>query len=107
MTDDTLTTAEPFDQHGIEQVAEQQLKHIMQRSGDALPLLISVGLKLHKCRSAVTRAERLTLYMTMMRLRLDGILILPERIMTNFVARVLVYEAICRRLYVEVTGERS
>ena len=106
MTDDTLTTPEPFDQHGIEQIAEQQLKPIMQRSANVLPELVEMGRKLHRSRSAITRAERLSLYFKMMELRLNGVLVLPERVMSDFVARVMVYEAICRRLYVEVAGER-
>lgn len=103
MTLETLTNPKGFDQHDIEIEAGRLINNVIKKAGDDLNFLIALGRRLCFSRSSITKEQRVLLYTIMMHLRHDGILILPARLMNDFVGRVLTYEAICRQLYAELS----
>lgn len=95
----TVAIVTVFDQHDLEVFARQQLGRLLAHAeADDLNTMIRFGRKLLEG-EALTQPERVSLYVLMMALRLNGLVLLPASIMGHISGRTQTYEHICRELY--------
>lgn len=105
MAETTVPTVTIFDQHDLELIAKRQLKCILTRAKkDDQNFLLLIGRKLVDS-EPLTPKEREAMSFTIYGLRLDGIVVIPARLMNHNTGRVQVYEHICREFYKSISAK--